>query len=137
MSKLNKQEKAYAVRRIHDEIRDIISAKMGSPPPYANCFDEVKKAINSGTAKLKPQKEIMSTISRVILDRWSQTVGVCDLIVSPIGFVKANNALEKYTKDCEALRQKLLKKAQPLIDEIQLGQADAVRLSEMYSILRG
>jgi len=136
MSKLNKQEKEYAVRRIQDEISKVINEKLGPSPELIDRIRAVRDTVDGGTAKLLPTKEIMEMVSNALHQRWGSQILASDLVADPPEYRKRCKEIDKYNEAYNQLKEKLNKAAQPLIDEIQLGQADAAKISEIAEILR-
>jgi len=136
MPKLNKSEKEYAVSRIYSELEKAI---FRAYPTVDNVISEEflkYDSLHNGTFRIKTRAELIELVSKNASSRWS-SIKTSDLVslsqtdTKTLAAYKANNAAR------DALRTKLALKAQPFIDEIQLGQADASRLSEISLILKG
>lgn len=140
MPKLNKQEKEYAVSRITTEIKKIVDVEFPRLNTTGDLMSDFRTSACTSTLTLRPVSQILDILEQAILNTsrdWVPDIAIDQLLLPSPAYAIAVAAKEERATAREARKAELTALAQPLIDEIQLGQADASRLTELMTILKG
>ncbi len=141
MPKLNKQEKEYAVARINAEIRKVMAEEFPKDlPTSSQLLTDFKEAAGAKTLKLLPTAQITQKLAETLLGscgNWMPSIPLDEIIRPSTKYASAVKLEAVMAEKRVKRRAELDALAQPLIDEIQLGQADASKLAEIVTILKG
>ena len=139
MSKLNKQEKEYAVGRINAEIRKVMAEEFPETQPQPSLLSDFKESTKARTLKLLPTAQILQTLEATLstCSNWMPSICLEDLLRPSTEYTATMKKRDLTAEKRIKRRAELNALAQPLIDEIQLGQADASKLADIVTILKG
>ena len=139
MSKLNKQEKEYAVGRINAEIRKVMAEEFPEAQPQPSLLSDFKESAKAKTLKLLPTAQILQTLEASLntCPNWMPSISLEYFLRPSTEYTATMKKQDLTTEKRIKRRAELDALAQPLIDEIQLGQADASKLADIVTILKG
>ncbi len=132
---MNKQQREYAIERVRG-IANSKTVKCACEKPSIR--KHIRMAIFSGTAKVKPAKQIIDFFDKKIMEsRYGDPdADLEDIFVAPQSYLEAEAEMKAEQAKHDAEDKATLAFAQSIVDRIELGEfedgKDAIREMEAY-----